>query len=204
METVILPSHETNRQYNIIKDVLILLSHERINQQDPLTALATIVSASETILKNGASRALFKKLLEERVVTGPELEASTGLSTQSVYRTLSAFEKMGIIERLTKARNMKGKPGPRAWLYGLAGEWNPEDVIQAGFKLESLRVPGMALVVNGTQMILDEYGFRPDGVSFSAIQERVRPLCGGYNSFDIADRVARAVSQKGLKVWRRA
>lgn len=197
---LILSSGETNPQYDIIKGFLILLSDETINRQDPLTALATIVSASETILKNEASRAIFRKLLEVKVITAPTL-VSGGMSAPTVYRTLARFEALGIIEPVTSSRAIKGKPGPRVILYGLRGEWSPEDILQAGFKLESLRVPGMALVTTGTQMILDEYGHR-DGVKFSEIIEKIKPLSSGYNVMDISQLVAKGLTSKGMKVWR--
>jgi DNA-binding transcriptional ArsR family regulator len=200
VNNLILSSDETNPQYDIIKGILILLSNETINRQDPLTALATIVSASETILKNEASRAIFRKLLEDKVITAPSLVAG-GMSAPTVYRTLARFETLGIIESVTSSRAIKGKPGPRVVLYGLRGEWSPEDILQAGFKLESLRVPGMALVTAGTQMILDEYS-HSDGVKFSEIIEKIKPLSSGYNVMDISQLVAKGLTAKGLKVWR--
>lgn len=193
---------ETNPRLYIINAVELIHYFENINSTDPLTALEELFHFSETILKNRSTRTVFRKLIQEKVVTGPDLQATCGLSPAMTYKILAEFEKMGLIESLTKSRPVKNsRGGPRVTLYGLVGVWTPEDILQAGFRLDSLRDPGMALVLRGTQLILEDYGSRGE-VKFTQIQDMMRPLSSGYNVEGISDMVAKGVSQKGLKVWR--
>lgn len=200
-EIQLLPKNRTNSNIYIIKAVELILSFGTINLLDPMSGLDKLVSIFGTIIKNRVHRLVFIKIAQERVVTGPDIQATCDLTPSSTYRALCEFERLGLIEPLTKSRSQRGRRGPKVTLYGLTGHWTPEDVLHAGFRLESLRVPGMALVINTTQMILDEYGSRGE-VKFRDIQDKVRPVAQGHDVGSLSDLVARSVSQRGLKVWR--
>lgn len=198
--SLIVSSDETISGFNIIKTIELILSNETINSQDPLRALELIVSASETILKNQGSRALFRYFLEESVISAPEAMATLGMDQATIYRILKVFLARGLVEPIRTVR-IKGHRGPRPRFYGLAGRWTPDHVPPAVLKLESLTDPGMALVVNGGQLILEEYLPRGE-VKYSEILDRIKPLAKGYSPGDLADQVVKYVRPRGLTVWR--
>lgn len=197
---LIVSPHETISGNNIIKTIELILSNETINSRDPIGALELIVSASETILKNQGSRALFRYLMEEKVVSAPEAMITLGMDQATIYRVLKVFTARGIVEPLRTVR-VKGHRGPRPRFYGLTGKWTTDDIPQAVLKLSSLSDPGMALVVNGGQLILDEYMTRGE-VHYRDILDRIKPMAKGYSPGDLADQVAKYVRARGLTVWR--
>lgn len=120
----------------------------------------------------------------------------------TAYGIRKKLEKAGLLEYIKSIPRGSRRRGPKSKLYGVPGEWAPEDVVKA-LEKQLDRDPKYRKVVNKlTQLIMDEY-LEPDGeASEKKYRTLVKRHASGFGYLELLDEVAQSLHKKGVPVWR--
>lgn len=196
---LILSSNDRITDYILVIENQLILSYDKINLISINERLEELLSFNESILKSSNHSKIFGQFLLSRVSWVQELSI-LGIPEPTIYRILKYYEGLGVLEKIHSVKKHKS-PGVRPKIWGLRGRWTQTDLEEALKRFSVNQDPGMALVRRGTQLILEEYGFKGE-VRYQEVFNKMRPMSSGFFVNDIADKVAHELSRRGLRVWR--
>ena len=181
----------------------LIISYDASIPQNPIRRLEEFFAWVERIVVSKRRKSIFIQLINDKVATIPYLSEVLESSYGGIYNEVKNMCKMGILEKIVRARYIKKTPGAQPAFYGLKGKWKPDDVVQAIERHKRIKNKNYSIVRTISQSIMNDFvPFEPE-IQLGKIIEVCKHNCRGFYSFDIAEQVADNLQvNHGVKVWR--
>ena len=172
------------------------------NSQTPLRVLEQFFTWVESISASEIRKKIFIYFLDNKASTVPVLIKTLDVCYKSAYREVNILESKGILEKIINAKYIKKKTGRSPAIWGLVGQYRPDDVIQAIERHKYRNNKGYKLIEKISQSILDDFVIIDNKIYEKDIESVVRKYCKGFYHADITKQVAVALVKKGIRVIR--
>ena len=190
-------------QYNIIIDLITLLSYDESVPYNPLKKIDELFSFFERVAKSKNRSAIMKYLLQNTAASPTCIRDDLNIPECSIYRELKKLDKWGYIETpIPTSYNWKRK-GYATGIVALP-IYKPEDLIEARTREVERTKPQAKMVQKAYQLILEEFTDKPDLATRNNIIKHVKPQFPGFQTNDIifwADKAIEKASQE-ITIWR--
>ena len=183
----------------------LIMSYDARIPYNPLRRLEEFFAWAERIIVSKNRKKIFIHFMDKKVATMPELSEVLEIPYGSIYREMRNMCKMGIVEKVVRARYIKKTAGAQPAFYGLKGKWKPDDVVSAIERHKRIKNKNYSIVKNLSQSILNDFirPADPAEISMKEIISLCKNNCRGFYSIDIAEQVADTLQLKhGVIVWR--
>jgi len=193
---------ESPPQYNIIMDLITLLSYDKSVLSNPLKKIEELFSFFESVTPSKIRTAIMKYLFRHIAASPTCIRDDLNLPESSVYRELRNLEEWGyIVNPLPTTYNWKRK-GYAAGIVALP-IYTPEDLVKAREREVERTQPQAQMVQKVYQLILEEYTDKPELCTRNNILKTVKPKFQGFHVNDIIFWVDRAIEKASqeITIW---
>ena len=199
---ITLSPDESVPQYNIIMDLITLLSYDKSVPYNPLKKIDELFSFFERVAKSKNRTAIMKYLFQHTAASPTCIRDDLNIPEASVYRELRKLDDWKYIESpIPTSYNWKRK-GYATAIVALPN-YRPEDLIEARNREVERTKPQAKMVQKAYQLILDEFTSRPDLATRTNILKQLKPQFSGFHTNDIIFWVDRAIEKASqeITIW---